>query len=126
MDKKNRFSLVITILFALLIFVLSVIPTDINGDTPSFYFPGMDKIIHALMYGIFTVLVLNQYLQKRPFRALSLLLLLVAVFSYSVLMELVQLYIVEYRSGDWKDAAANLSGIVFASLFVFLVKRFRS
>jgi hypothetical protein len=41
-------------------------------------------------------------------------------------MELIQLYIVSYRSGDWKDAAANFSGIVFASLFVFLIKRVRS
>ena len=126
MQRIKNFSYIITVLFAILILILSIIPTDVNGEIPSFYFPGMDKLVHGLMYASFTVLVLNEYLKSGKFRIIAVLLLMGGVWLYSVLMEIVQLYFVSYRSGDWKDALANLVGILLGAVLIFSIRRIRS
>jgi hypothetical protein len=65
MNKKNKRGFLLTILFAIIIMFLSLVPTDIGGGAPSFYFPGMDKVIHAIMYGVFTMLTLYEFFKHR-------------------------------------------------------------
>jgi VanZ family protein len=104
---------------------MSILPTDLYGEQPDFYFKGMDKIIHAIMYCILSLLILNVYLKKYTLRFLPISLLLIFTWFYSIIMELIQYYIVEYRSGDIKDALANLTGIAMAFFIVLLVKKIR-
>jgi VanZ family protein len=125
MRRENRRGYISILLFAILILVLSIIPTD-KGGTPSFYFEGMDKIIHALMYGIFTMLILNQYVHQQRIKFLWTMVLLMGIWAYSVLMEILQLALVESRSYEFNDILANLAGIVAASLLFFLFRKIRS
>ena len=103
-----------------------MLPTDINGETPAFYFKGMDKFIHAIMYGTLSLLVMNGYLKKTPFRLLPVSVLLLITWAYSVLMELLQYYFVAYRSGDFRDVLANLVGIFIAFFIVVLYRKLKS
>lgn len=123
MAKHKINGIIFTILFAVLIFILSIMPTDIHGEPPSFYFKGMDKFIHGIMYGILAILVLNEYLKKRSFKFLPVLLLVVITWAYSILMELVQYFFIEYRSGDFMDALANIVGILVGTSLLFLLRR---
>jgi VanZ family protein len=126
MAKYKINSIIFTVLFAILIFIVSILPTDINGEPPSFYFLGMDKIIHTLMYGTLSFLVLNEYLKRKTFRFLTFSLLIIVTWAYSIIMELLQYYFIEYRSGDIKDAIANIIGIVLAALILLFYKKIRS
>jgi VanZ family protein len=112
-----------TIVFAVLILILSIIPSDFKGDQTIFLFKGADKLIHALMYAAFSFLVVNEYLNQSSFKWSSLLIILSIVLAYSILMELVQYFFVDYRSGDWKDVLANLVGIISGSLLILLIRK---
>lgn len=110
------------LLFAVFILILSVIPSDLGGGPPSFYFPGMDKVIHAGMYGTFSLLVLFGLIRINHFRSKPVAINLLLIFTYSALMELLQYLFIASRSGEWRDLLANLSGILL-SLFVVLLYR---
>ena len=79
-----------------------------------------------MMYGAFTYLALNEFLKNFAFRKRSVLIIIVAVFSYSVLMEILQLYLVESRSGEWLDILANLTGILVGLAVILLREKIRS
>lgn len=126
MDKHARRGLILTILFAILLLVLSIIPGDLASTPGNFYFEGIDKVMHALMYGIFSVLVTNVYLALYHARFWPLVLLVLTTWSYSVVMEILQLYIVQTRSGELLDALANLAGIVSGTLIFLGYRKIRS
>lgn len=106
--------------------ILSLAPTDIGGGAPSFYFPGMDKVIHAIMYGLFTVLALYEFFRHSHLNFLPFLLIMLAVFFYSILMEIMQYYLVDYRSGEVNDVLANFIGIFIGASLIFWLKKIRS
>jgi VanZ family protein len=127
MTQKQKWrGVVLTFLFAVLILVLSIIPPDISGDSSLFYFPGMDKIIHALMYGSFTIVVMYEFLKKTQYRFGTIVWIITAILSYSILMEIVQLTLVAYRSGDVWDILANLAGILTGAGLMTIINKFRS
>jgi len=116
MDRHARRAVVPTILFAILLLILSIIPGDMAGTPGAFYFEGIDKVMHALMYGVFSLLVTNVYLAFYKIKFWPLLLLVFITWCYSILMEILQLYLVSTRSGELLDAIANLAGIVVGTL----------
>lgn len=126
MDKHARRGLILTILYAILLLILSILPAGMTSVPGGFYFVGMDKVIHALMYGIFSLLVTNVYLAIYKIKFWPLLLLVFITWMYSILMELLQMYLVETRSGEVLDAIANLTGIVLGTLLYLGYKKIRS
>lgn len=126
MAKLFQQGIILPVLFAVFILVLSVMPTDLGGGPPSFYFPGMDKLIHAAMYGTFTMVVLLTYYRNAHIASRAPLLLMLFVWLYSGLMELVQYLFIEFRSGEWRDLIANLVGILLGALLVMLFRRLRN
>jgi VanZ family protein len=125
MAKLFQGGIILPVLFAIFILFLSVMPTDLGGGPPSFYFPGMDKLIHAGMYGSFTMVVLLTYYRNSQLTSRAPLLLMLFVWLYSALMELVQYFFIEFRSGEWRDLIANLVGILLGALIVFVFRRLR-
>lgn len=126
MVKQSNISIILSFLFALLILFLSVTPTDVNDETPFFYFDGIDKVVHALMYGVFTILVVTAYLNNCNYKFRILILVVSSIWLYSILMELVQHFFVEYRSGEILDAAANLAGILLSTGILLGLRKIRS
>jgi len=125
MEKYRNKGIVFTLLIAAGIFVLSIIPPDIAGQQKSMLFPGFDKIIHAIMYGTLTFFALNEYRIRLKPAFLTLLLILLSVWVYSILMELIQFFFINSRSGDFLDALANLAGILFVTALMLGVKRIK-
>jgi VanZ family protein len=126
MNKRNKQGFLLTILFAIIIMILSLVPTDFSGGPPSFYFPGMDKIIHAIMYGLFTMLALYEFFKHKRLNILPFLLIMLAVFFYYILMEIMQYYLVEYRSGEVNDVFANFTGVFIGATLIFWLKKIKS
>jgi VanZ family protein len=126
MDKHARRAVVLTILFAILLLILSILPGDMTSTPGGFYFQGIDKVMHALMYGVFALLVTNVYLAFYKIKFCPLLLLVLITWGYSIMMEILQLYLVSTRSGEVLDAVANLVGIVLGTLVFIGYRKIRS
>ncbi len=126
MDKRKKRGFLLTALFAVFILFLTVIPVEIGGKDPALYFSGIDKLIHALMYGLFTLLSLYEYFKQKPLHYIPYILILLGIFLYSILMEIIQHYLLIYRSGEFNDVLANSTGIMIAALFIIWLKKIKS
>ena len=126
MDKHVRRALILTILFALLILILSILPADMTSAPGGLYFEHMDKFAHGIMYGIFALLVTNLYLSIYSIRFWPLFSLVMVTWFYSIIMELLQLYLISTRAGEIMDAVANLIGILVGTFAYIGYKKIRS
>lgn len=126
MDKHARRGVVLTILFAILLLILSILPADMTSTPGGIYFEGIDKVMHAIMYGVFALLVTNVYLSFYKIKFWPMLFLVMITWFYSILMEILQLYLVETRAGELLDAVANLAGIIAGTLLFLGYRKIRS
>lgn len=105
----------VSLLLAALIFYVCLIRVPSLGIR---FFTGTDKVVHFLMYFTLCLCVWGEYLRSHT-RLQGLKLLLWAVsapIAMSGLIELAQEYLTTYRSGDWRDFAANSAGALIAAL----------
>lgn len=100
---------VVTVLYLSLIFYISSLPAPV--ELPSF--PGFDKIVHFLEFGLVGYLVYNSiyddFAERAEFISISF-----SIF-YGGLDEIHQ-YFVPGRSCDWMDFLADSLGIIFTVL----------
>lgn len=94
---------------ALGIFLLSTIfavPIQVEGVS------GIDKMEHAFAYFVLTFSFLLAFNKSNLLS--SRIILLVVIFSaiYGLGLEFIQYYFFEFRVFEWKDALANLAGVL--------------
>jgi VanZ family protein len=116
------------VVWALIIIILSVIPTNEISSHMWTIVPYEDKIMHFIFYGIFSFLLIRAliiyYKKSRPVWLLALA-TFVIIFLFGMTLELVQAKFTSYRQGDIIDMIANLTGCIFAILIVFIIPYFR-
>jgi len=86
-------------------------------------FSGMDKLEHIAAYFVLTyswLLVVEN--KSRPFKSRYWVVLF--VFLFGLLLEILQAFLTEYRIGEVFDLLANSIGSVFAFLFFDKLKPF--
>lgn len=86
-------------------------------------FSGMDKLKHVAAYFVLTyswLLVVEN--NDSPFKSRYWVVLF--VFLFGLLLEILQAFLTEYRIGEVFDLLANSMGIVFAFLFFDKLKPF--
>lgn len=122
MIRKNIFS----VLVALAITYLSLAGSDNFDKVPFYWFPGIDKVVHIIMYfTLMSVIVLEHKITGAGVRRLLLVSLI--PFLFGIIMELCQQFFTTTRSGSILDAAANYSGILLALLaIIFYDRKIRS
>lgn len=88
-----------------------------------------DKLVHFCMYlGVSGVFWLEWIRAHRPGKAFNVKgLLYCCLFPVALggLIEIAQEYLVEFRSGDWLDFAANSAGVALATILAYLYNRRR-
>lgn len=86
-----------------------------------------DKIGHFVAYFLFTVIWFVYYIFQDSKERVSLYKKLLQVFLggffFGLLMEACQMLFTTSRQGDWLDVLANTSGIIFASLVMYLTQK---
>lgn len=105
----------LSILYLILIVLLSLLPTSDLPDVPMF--SGEDKWIHMCMYlglGFVTSWSLDR--QGKPM--LPLYILLIGLFMWGVLMEVLQRLMSNGRGMEITDMLANLAGAI-AGLIIY-------
>ncbi|MGH1384387.1 VanZ family protein [Kordia sp.] len=116
--RKYIFS-VIAIGWTVAITILSLI--KIKGPQV-LHFSYSDKLIHGVIYFLFTVIwffALLKGITNDTLRKNALIASAAFAFIYGVSVEIMQETLVTTRQGDWQDVLANTTGIIFA---IFIIK----
>lgn len=101
-----------------MLFVAIVMLIPLPDTTPALENRILDKIIHALLYGILAFFWSYGLFRQQDFvflRTYALQVSAAITFFYSVVLEGLQTFM-PHRSFDWWDIVANLVGIIFAYL----------
>lgn len=108
-----------SILLAILIALLSLLPSNNLPYSDLFSVRFLDKIIHLCMYLVFGfVLLTESRCYSECFRFHFKLILI--VFAMSALIELLQETVIATRSAEWFDLLANLTGLI-TGYFIFRI-----
>ena len=117
--KKQPF----TSCLIVIIWILCLMP--IPEQVPLKNVPMMDKWTHFVMYGTLCLTIWIEYLKrhKKTNKKRIFLFAIIAPILMSGIIELLQAYATENRSGDWWDMAANSLGVILAWFSFILLKR---
>jgi len=113
-----------TILLALLIALLSLIPGQNMPGSFLFSIPHYDKMIHMGMYAALGFVALLES-RKSPPRLAMHMLIIFSIFALSALIEVLQATVVASRAAEWYDLLANFLGLVAGYIAYRLVGRWK-
>jgi VanZ family protein len=109
------------IIWGMIVFVLLAMP---GSDVPKLsflHFLPMDKIVHFILFSVFSFLLSFGFLRQCSFQRLRLNAMIVAFFIsviYGGVMEYLQGTVFVDRTSDWFDFIMNLCGTI-GGLFTF-------
>lgn len=102
----------LTILWALFVFILCNVEIGEVGKSHLF-FPGFDKLVHCGLFFVLVVFIANGFIRQKINERLTYknawLITLLAI-AFGALIEILQLTIFTWRSGDWDDLFADSVG----------------
>ena len=103
--------LLFAIIWGGLILLLSLLP---GSDLPDIEFDHIDKLGHAVVYGIFSFLIYKAAVAKKAFT--PILLSLIISIVYGVFMEFLQGALSQDRHPEFSDMVANAFGAIFVAV----------
>jgi len=113
-----------SILLAIVIALLSLVPgNDLPFDSLH-SIPHFDKIVHFSMYASLGFVALMESRRTRRY-SLFHLLILVSILLLSGLIEILQATLAANRGAEWTDLLANFLGLLGGYLAFLLLGRFR-
>lgn len=95
----------LSIIWLIAITVASLISAQTVSEIKMVYIPGLDKLIHFIMYMILTIFLLSA-IKERKYQIIGF-----SIF-YGILMEILQFLISSGRSFEIYDIIANISGAI--------------
>jgi len=114
-----------TILWFVVIFILSTIKVSNVPHSPLFDIPHFDKIIHFSLYYILTSIWLVDHIKTQHNLSNFKFIIILLSITYGAIMELVQKVLIQNRSGDFFDALANTIGVTLAFILFNYVYLYR-
>ncbi len=99
-----------------------------SNDIPAVNIPNLDKLVHAFFHFVFTILWFLFFKKQVKKKNQSKLLVVAIVFSvlFGIGIEILQDQFTTSRNGDFSDVLANLTGAVFAFIFVLFAKKIKN
>lgn len=105
----------LTLGWALFVLVMCNMNMGSVAHSPRF-FPGFDKLVHCGFFFMFTALYsYGMILQRGNFTILIAVKAFVVSVTFGALIEVLQLYIFTWRSGEWGDLFADSVGTGMAA-----------
>lgn len=111
-----------TVLLAVIIIMLSLIPSSSMPDSSLFSIRSLDKIVHFGLYAFFGWVALLESRCNHACLGFHVLLLF-SIFFMSAVIEVLQATVVASRSAEWFDLLANFGGLT-AGYFAYRVFRY--
>lgn len=117
-----------TIIWAIIILVISSFPGNKVDNVPFLNIPHIDKVIHMGMYFILSFSFLFEINNNSFYQTIRLkvsIIVLILTISYGFILEILQSFLFIERSGDFYDLLANILGCIMAYFFFkFLTSRY--
>lgn len=109
------------VVMTLLIAALSLLPAHFfkQVSEPLPPLPGMDKLVHALMYAALTAAYLHALTRARRGRLAPVLRIVLFATLYGIAMEVCQKLFTTSRTMDPLDALANAAGALTCALLMY-------
>lgn len=114
------------IAWALVIFILCDIPPSSFKGAPAF--EGMDKLVHTGLFFVLTVLLFFGRIrqqQRYSYRITTIIKILLLTACFGGAIELLQLEVFTYRSAEWWDLFADMTGTGMGIFSYILLHRSR-
>lgn len=123
-NKDNIFWWVASLVWIILIGILSLLPPSELSGWSLLHIPGMDKVLHALFYVILAIFLSNTMFQelktsKLKIRIMTTLLCL----SYGLLIEFLQP--LTGRSKSFYDLLADMGGAIVGTLLFYQIRKIK-
>ncbi len=100
-----------TILLAIIIVLLSLVPSSSMPSSRLFNIPYLDKLVHFSMYASIGFVALMECICRDKCH-LQHFLLILFLFLMSAIIEVLQATVIATRAAEWFDLFANFSGLV--------------
>lgn len=114
----------LSILWAIFVVIICEMPSsDISPDSFTF-FEGFDKLAHTGFFFVLTVLLFHGKIKEQGsynYRALTILKILLITLFLGAAIEVLQYSVFTYRSAEWWDLFADMTGVgmgVFGYIFL--------
>jgi VanZ family protein len=105
----NRFKF--SLLLAVVIVVLSLLPSNSLPDSGLFSIRFLDKLAHLGMFGMLGMVALLE-LRCRERCAIGQVIVLMMIFLMGLAIELIQATLIDSRTAEWLDLMANGFGLL--------------
>ena len=105
------------ILWALFVLIMCSIKLGGVSDSPMF-FPGFDKLVHCGFFFVLVIFIAAGHIMQQSPSWLSykaLVVIAIIAIAYGGLIEILQLYIFTWRSGEWNDLFADTIGTLMGA-----------
>ncbi|HEX3384452.1 MAG TPA: VanZ family protein [Mucilaginibacter sp.] len=115
----------LTILWALFIFILCSVPFGSVSNSPMF-FPGFDKLTHCGLFFVLAIFWGNGVIRQQNIKFLSYksaVVIFAGCLVYGGLIEILQLTIFTWRSGEWGDFFSDAVGAGMAVFSILVIER---
>lgn len=118
----------LAILWAIFVVIICDIPLSSSGALGITFFEGFDKLTHTGFFFVLTVFLFYGKIRQQSsysYRPLTILKILLITSSLGVLIELLQMHFFTYRSAEWWDIFADLTGVgmgIFSYIFLHRVR----
>ncbi|MBW8323406.1 MAG: VanZ family protein [Prolixibacteraceae bacterium] len=119
LSVKQPVRILSVVLYVLGIMALSLLPPQDLPKIP--LFRGADKVIHFMMYFVFSILFCWALRTERHYSRLFFIVVL--TIGWGVLMEFIQFSMRMGRSFSWYDISANSLGVLVGIVIYVLVAR---
>lgn len=113
-------------MWALFVFAMCSIKIGDNITNKPLFFPGFDKLVHCGFFFLLVILWCNGIIRQQNGRLLSYKTAAIVTFISIVfggLIELLQLTLFTWRSGEWPDLFADATGAFMGILGVLIIDR---
>ncbi|GGH12973.1 VanZ family protein [Mucilaginibacter phyllosphaerae] len=110
------------ILWALFILIICAVPLH-DADKSGMFFPGFDKLVHCGLFFVLSVLYCVGSIRKWNTHNIRIEIAMkntVVLISYGALIEVLQMRVFTWRSGDWNDLLADTIGACMGIFAVLL------
>jgi len=118
-----------TILWALFVLVMCSIKVGDNVMHEPLFFPGFDKLVHSGFFFLLVILWCKGIIRQQNVRLISYKTAAIVTFIsilFGGLIELLQLIMFTWRSGEWPDLFADATGACMGILGVMIIDRARN
>ena len=114
----------LAIIWSVVVLILCDMPLSSTSAARIPVFPGFDKLVHTGFFFVLTVLLFYGKIHQQKsysFRVRTIVVILLLTGALGGAIELLQMFVFTYRSAEWWDLFADMTGVgmgIFSYIFL--------